>query len=98
MAATLSTGEIVIAAFRAGDRHAIIVQDPTMAVGAVKILDELPWTPHPRRAIQSPADRGPVGRGLDDHQRRHNRDAEGDGRVSGGTWVRHEPDDERTGR
>ena len=46
VAATLSTGEIVIAAFRLEIVTRIIVQDLTMAVGAVKILDELPWTPY----------------------------------------------------
>ena len=37
---------IVIAAFRLEIVTRIIVQDLTMAVGAVKILDELPWTPY----------------------------------------------------
>lgn len=44
VAATLSTGEIVIAAFRLEIVTRIIVQDLAMAVGAVKVLDALPWT------------------------------------------------------
>ena len=44
VAATLSTGEIVIAAIRLEIVTRIIVQDLALAVGAITILDALPWT------------------------------------------------------
>ena len=61
---------IVIAAFRLEIVTRIIVQDLTMAVGAVKILDELPWTPYldgDTIASRSWSRRARA----DDHQRRH---------------------------